>query len=64
MVELPASEHGRPDVKAAKRNEVQNLNDYDMFEEVQYDCQYRIGSRWVVTQNEKHEGQKQPCQAS
>ena len=33
-VELPVSEHGRPDVKEAKTAEVSNLLDYDVFEEV------------------------------
>ena len=34
VVELPVSEHWRPEVKAAKRNEIQNLKDYETFEEV------------------------------
>ena len=33
-IELPASEHGTPEVKAAKMNEIRNLRDYDTFEEV------------------------------
>ena len=33
-VELPVSEYGRPEVKAAKTVEVNNLLDYDVFEEV------------------------------
>ena len=33
-LELPASKHGTPEVKAAKMNEIRNLKDYDTFEEV------------------------------
>ena len=33
-IELPASKHGTPEVKAAKMNEIRNLKDYDTFEEV------------------------------
>ena len=33
-VELPVSEHRRPEVKEAKTAEVNNLLDYDVFEEV------------------------------
>ena len=58
-VELTVSEHGRPEVKEAKTAEVNNLLDYDVFEEVEYEGQETIGSRWVVTTKEKHDGQKQ-----
>ena len=30
-VELPVSEHGRPEVKEAKEAEINNLLDYDVF---------------------------------
>ena len=43
-IELPASKHGTPEVKAAKMNEIRNLKDYDTFEEVQDEGQERIGS--------------------
>ena len=62
-IELPASQHGRPEVKADKMNEIRNLKDYDTFEEVQDEGQERIGSQWVVTEKEKHDGQKQACKA-
>ena len=48
-VELPVSEHGTPEVKEAKMAEVNNLLDYDVFEEVKDEGQETIGSRWVVT---------------
>ena len=49
-VELPASKHGTPEVKAVKMNEIRNLKDYDTLEEVPDEGQGTIGSRWVVTQ--------------
>ena len=52
-----------PKVKAAKMNEIRNLKDYDTFEEVRDEGQERIGSQWVVTEKEKHDGQKQACKA-
>ena len=61
VIELPVSEHWKPEVKAAKRNVIKNLTDYDTFEEVQDEGQDMIGSRWVITQKEKHDGQKQAC---
>ena len=48
-VELPVLEHGRPEGKEAKMAEVNNLLDYDVFEEVKDEGQETIGSRWVVT---------------
>ena len=51
-------EHGRPEVKKAKMAEVDNLHDYDVFEEVEDKGQETIRSRWEVTAKEKHDGQK------
>ena len=62
-VELPVSEHGRPEVKEAKTAEVSNLLDYDVFEEVKNEGQQTIGSRWVITSKEKHDGKKQEPKA-
>ena len=57
-VEIPAKEQNTPEVKEAKHKEIQNLVRFDVFEDVD-DCgQERIGSRWVVTQKEKADGQK------
>ena len=58
-VELPVSKQGRPEVKEAKTADVNNLLDYDVFEKVENKGQETIGSRWVVTTKEKHDGQKQ-----
>ena len=62
-VELPVSKHGTPEVKAAKMNEIRNLKDYDTFEEVPYEGQETIRSRWVGRAKEKHDGQKQKTKA-
>ena len=58
IVGLPVSKQGTPEVKEAKQTEVRNLMDYDVFEEVSDEGQETIGSRWVVTEKEKHDGQK------
>ena len=42
-VELPVSEHGRPEVKEAKETEVENLLNYDVFEEVEDKGQDTLG---------------------
>ena len=44
-------------------NKIRNLKDYDTFEEVPDEGQQTIRSRWVITQKEKHDGQKQQCKA-
>ena len=62
-VKLPVSEHGRPEVKEAKETEVENLLNYDVFEEVKDEGQDILGSRWVVTAKEKHDGQKKNTKA-
>ena len=62
-MEPPVSDHWKAEVKLAKRNEVKNLMDYDQFEEVPDQGQEVIRSCWMITQTEKHDGQKQPCKA-
>ena len=57
-VELPISEHWRPEVKVAKKAEVKNLQDYETFMEVKDEGQTKVGSRWVITKKEQHDGQK------
>ena len=42
----------------AKHKKIENLVKFDVFEEVDDCSQERIGSRWVVTQKEKSDGQK------
>ena len=63
MIELPVSEHWKPEVKAAKRAEIKNLQDYETFEEVKDEGQETLGSRWIIIEKEKHDGQKQKCKA-
>ena len=62
-VELPILEHGTSEVKEAKVAKVSNLLDYDVFEKVKDEGKETIGSRWVVTAKEKHDGQKQKTKA-
>ena len=62
-IELPVSEHWRPEVKAVKQIEIKNIQDYETFEEVKDEGQETLGSRWVITEKEKHDGQKQKCKA-
>ena len=51
-VQLPISEHWRPEVKIAKKAEVKNLQDYETFVEVKDEGQTKVGSRWVITEKE------------
>ena len=44
VIELPVSEHWRPEVIAAKEKEIENLMDYETFEEVADEGQKVIGS--------------------
>ena len=46
-----------------KQIEIKNLQDYETFEEVKDEGQEMLGSRWVITEKEKHDGQKQKCKA-
>ena len=57
------SKHGTPEVNEAKQMEVKNLMDYNVFEEVKDEGQETIGSRWIVTEKEKHDGQKHDYKA-
>ena len=58
VVELPVKEHGRPEVVEAKEKEIENLKKYEVFEKVKDEEQQTIGTRWVITQKEAHDGQK------
>ena len=63
VVEVPVKEHGKPEVIEAKEKEIENLETYETFEEVDDIGQETIGSRWIVTEKEKHDGQKQNYKA-
>ena len=58
VVEIPTRQHFREDVKAAKLKEIKNLENYDVFAKVDDNGQEAINARWVVTEKEKHDGQK------
>ena len=49
VVELPVKEYGKPEVIEAKEKEIENLETYETFEEVDDIGQETIGSRWIVT---------------
>ena len=42
----------------AKQKEIENLEKYGVFEEVEDIGQEKVGSRWVITKKEKADGQK------
>ena len=44
-VEVPVSEHNKPEVEEAKLKEIQNLEDYETFQLLEYGGQECIGSR-------------------
>ena len=58
-VEVPVREHKSPEVIDAKQKEIENLEKYGVFEEVEDEAQETVGSRWVITRKEKADGQKQ-----
>ena len=58
VVELPVSEHGRPEVKDARKKEIEDLIDYATFKEVKDEGEKTIRSCWVITMKEKYDGQK------
>ena len=58
MVELPISEHWRPEVKGAKKVEINNLQGYETFIEMKDEGQTWVGSGWITTKKEQHYGQK------
>ena len=67
VVQLPVAEHDRTEVIEAKKNEIKNLEDFGTFDEVNENEippeSSVIGSRWVVTEKEGHDGQKQKIKA-
>merc|ERR1712082_184838 len=58
VVEVPVREHGKAEVIEAKEKEIENLKFYETFDEIDDEEQETIGSRWIVTEKEKHDGQK------
>ena len=63
VVEVLVKEHGKPVVKEAKQKEIKNLETYKTFEEEEDKGQETIGSSWIITEKEKHDGQKQNYKA-
>merc|ERR1712243_522163 len=63
LVEVPVKDHGKPEIIAAKNKEMKNLKFYETYEEVRDEGQETIGSRWVITEKQQHDGQKQDYKA-
>ena len=57
-VEILAKEQNTLEVEEVKHKEIENLLNFDVFEEIDDYDQERRGPRWVVTQKEKADGQK------
>jgi hypothetical protein len=58
VVEIPVKDHKNADIIKVKKTEIENLENFDTFEEVKDTGQIKIGRRWVVTGKEKHNRQK------
>jgi len=58
LLEVPVKEHKKPEIIEAKNTEIENLRTYETFEEVIDEGQETIGSRWIITEKQKHDGQK------
>ena len=54
-LEVPVKEHGKPEIVDAN-NEIENLKTYETFEEVLDEGQETTGSRWNITEKQKHDG--------
>merc|ERR1712240_648951 len=63
VVEVLVREHGKAEVIEDKEKGIENLKTYETFEDVDDEGQETIGSRWIVTEKEKHDGQKQNYKA-
>ena len=61
VVEVPVKDHGKPEVIEAKAAEIKNLESFGTYEEVEDVGQNTIGSRWIITRKEAHDGQKKKC---
>ena len=62
-VEVPKKRHNEPQVIEAKQRELNNFKHYEAFEEDDDIGQERIGSRWVITEKERQDGQKPQIKA-
>merc|ERR1712002_1378733 len=63
LVEVPLKDHGKEEIVAAKNKEIDNLKYYDTYVEIKDEGQETIGSRWVITEKQEHDGQKQDYKA-
>ena len=50
-------------LKLERELKLKKLQDYETFVEVKDEGKTTVGSRWVITEKEQHERQKQKCKA-
>ena len=48
-VQIPSTQQSTPEVISAKQDEIRKLQDFDVYEEIDYNGQECITARWVVT---------------
>ena len=58
-VEVPVREHKCPELIDTKQKEIENLEKYGVFEEVEDEGQETVYPRWVITRKGKTDGEKQ-----
>ena len=56
---LPKSEYGRPEIVQAMKAELEKFKSFNAYKEVDYEGQYHIPVKWVVTE-QKLDGKNQP----
>ena len=54
-LEVLVKEHGKPEI-VNTNNKIENLKTYEMLEEVLDEGQETTGSRWNITEKQKHDG--------
>lgn len=49
-VEIPTNKQNTPEIKEANQKAIDNLRNYNVFEEIEGEGKERITSMWVITQ--------------
>ena len=55
-MEVLVREHKKPEVIEAKQKEIENVEKYGVFEEVEDEEKETVGSRWLITRKENADG--------
>ena len=61
VTEIPAKFHDDPRVIEAKKDELRKWKDFDAYEEVDFDNQHVLTTRWVVTEKEGGKAKSRLC---